>query len=133
MSLHPPLGEVRGGSGLRWGAVLAGLIAAFAVSMVLAGLVALVIYATTITEQSASAFLFALGLLSVALGAGYGAHRAHALGWAHGAAVGLGYVLVALCLQPLLFSGGWNLAGTAARLLWGGLAGALGGVLGVNL
>lgn len=135
-SLRAPSGD--GGranlsGGFHWGSVLAGLVASFALSLVIAGIVALIVYATAITEQSASGFLLALGLLSVALGAGYGAHRAHSLGWAHGLAVGVCYVLTSLALQPLLFSAGWSAGGTIMRLLWGAAAGTLGGIIGVNL
>jgi len=117
----------------RWGALAAGLAVTFIVSLAAAGLVALAIYATPITEQSASAFLFALGVASLVLGAGYAGHLARTLGWVHGLAVGLGYVLVSLVLQPMLFSGGWSLGGTLQRLLLGVAAGTLGGVFGVNL
>lgn len=122
-----------GEPGFRFGAVAAGLVATFVISLAAAGVVAIVVYATPITERSASAFLFALGLASLALGAGYAAHLARTMGWAHGLMVGAVYVLLSLVLQPLLFPGGWTLAGFAQRLLLGMGAGALGGVLGVNL
>ena len=114
-------------------AVFAGVVATFVISLAAAGLVAITVYATPITERTASTFLFALGLASLCIGAGYAAHVARGMGWAHGVVVGLAYVALSLILQPLLFPGAWTLWGTAQRLLLGMIAGAFGGVLGVNL
>lgn len=114
-------------------AVFAGVVATFVISLAAAGLVAVVLYATPITERTASTFLFALGVASLSLGAGYAAHVARGMGWAHGLIVGLVYVALSLLLQPLLFPGAWTLGGTMQRLMFGVLAGVLGGVLGVNL
>jgi len=120
-------------SGLRWGAVAGGLVVTFGLSLALAGALAAVLYARVLTATSASPLLLALGLLSLALGAGYAAHLARTMGWAHGLAVGLCYVAVSLALQPLLFAGGWTAGGALQRVLFGALAGSLGGVVGVNL
>lgn len=115
------------------GAVVAGVLATFLVSLAAAALLALMVYATSITEQSASALLLVIGLGSLAAGAGYGAHLARGLGWAHGLATGLVYITLSLALSPLLFPGGWSLGGALLRLLLGGAVGTLGGVFGVNL
>ncbi len=119
--------------GLRWGAVAVGVVATFAVSLATAAILAAVVYWTSATEQAAGGVLFALGLASLAAGAGYAARRAGTLGWAHGVAVGVAYSVLSLGLQPLWFPGtlAWGAAGT--RLLLGAAAGALGGVVGVNL
>ncbi len=114
-------------------AVFAGVVATLLVSLAAAGLVAIVVYATPITERTASTFLFALGLASLGVGAGYAAHVARGMGWAHGLVVGLAYVALSLLLQPLLFPGAWTLGGTVQRLVLGMIAGTLGGVFGVNL
>ncbi len=94
------------------GAVFAGVIATFVISLAAAGLVALTVYATPITERAASGVLFVLGLCSLLLGSGYAAHRARGMGWAHGLSVGLLYVALSLLLQPLLFPGVWTFGGT---------------------
>ena len=119
--------------GFRWGAVAMGVVVTFIISLVAAGVLALTIYATSITEQQASAVLLLLGLASLLLGAGYAAHRARTMGWAHGVVVGLAYVLLSLVLQPVLFAGSWTVGGILQRLMLGIAAGALGGVSGVNL
>lgn len=121
------------GPRLRAGAVLSGVLATFVISLAGAGLLALAVYATPISERSASAFLFALGMASLVLGAGYGAHLAHTLGWAHGLLVGLLYVAVSLLLSPLLFPGTLTFGGALQRLVLGAVAGTVGGVLGVNV
>lgn len=120
------------GPRLQPGAVVSGVVATFVVSLAAAGLLALAVYATPITERSASTFLFLLGLVSLALGAGYGAHLAHGLGWAHGLLVGLVYVALSLALSPLLFPGSLGFGAIAQRLVIGLAAGTVGGVLGVN-
>jgi len=120
------------GPRLQAGAVVSGLVATFVVSLAAAGLLALVVYATPITEQSANAFLFLVGLGSLAVGAAYGAHLARGLGWAHGLAIGLAYAAISLALSPLLFPGALSLGGALQRLVLGVAAGTLGGVLGVN-
>lgn len=114
-------------------AVFAGVVATFVVSLAAAGCVAIIVYATPITERTASTFLFALGLGSLCIGAGYAAHVARGMGWAHGLVVGLVYVALSLLLQPLLFPGAWTIGGALQRLALGMIAGALGGVFGVNL
>lgn len=119
--------------GLQWSAVAAGVVAAFVVSLVAAGVIVLVVYTTTVSEHTASTFLFAAGLLSLGAAAGYGARLAGTLGWVHGLAIGVGYVIVTMVLSPLLFPGGMTVGGSAVRLAVGAALGALGGVLGVNL
>lgn len=121
------------GTGLQAGAVLKGVLATFVCSLALSAVLAVVVYTTSLREQDSSALLLVVGVGSLVLGAAYGAHLAHARGWAHGLATGLVYVLAALLLSPLLFPGGWSTSGAAWRLLLGMGAGALGGVLGVNL
>ena len=121
------------GSGLQWGAVAAGVVATFSASVGAAAILAAVVYWTSATEQAAGAVLFALGLASLAAGAGYAARRAGTLGWAHGVAVGVAYSALSLGLQPLWFPGSLGWGGAVSRLLMGAVAGALGGVIGVNL
>ena len=119
--------------GLQWGAVAAGVAATFAAGIVTAGVLAAVVYWTSVTEQAATGVLLVLGLASLAAGAGYAARRAGTLGWAHGLAVGVVYSGLSLALQPLWFPGSFAWGAAAGRLLLGAAAGALGGVIGVNL
>lgn len=130
--LSPAPAEHSWRGGLQPGAVLGGILVTFGVSLAAAGLLAVLVYATPITEQSASGFLFAIGLGSLFAGAAYGAHRAGGMGWAHGITVGLAYAALSLLLTPLLFPGALSLGGALQRLLLGAATGALGGVLGVN-
>jgi putative membrane protein (TIGR04086 family) len=121
------------GPALRAGCVLAGVAVTFLTSLAAAALAAVVVAATPLTEQAAAGTLLPLGLACLVAGGGYAAHRARTMGWAHGLAVGLVYVLLALVLQPLLFRSPWTVAEVLRRLALGLAAGTLGGVIGVNL
>jgi putative membrane protein (TIGR04086 family) len=118
---------------LQAGAVVSGVVATFLVSLLAAGAVALVVVLTPLTEQRAGGALFVTGLLSLCIGAGYGARRAHGRGWIHGLLVGALYVGCSLVLEPLLFPGVMTFPGALLRLVLGMGTGALGGVVGVNL
>ncbi len=121
------------GPALNLGAVVSGILATFLFSLLAAGLVALAVLLTPLTETQASVGLFALGLISLALGAGVGARRASGRGWVHGLLVGLGYVVCSLALEPAFFPGSLTLAGSMFRLALGAVTGLLGGVVALNL
>jgi putative membrane protein (TIGR04086 family) len=121
------------GGGFQVSALAAGVVAAFALSLATAGAVALVVYTTAVSEQAASALLFATGLLSLTVAAAYGARLAGSLGWVHGLAIGVVYVLATMAVTPFLFPGVLTFAGALQRLALGAACGALGGVVGINL
>jgi putative membrane protein (TIGR04086 family) len=123
-----------GPRGLQARAVAVGVASTFLLSLCLSGALALAVYVGSLGEREASTLLFYAGLVSLAAGAAYGARQAAALGWAHGAAIGLAYVLISLLLGWVLFAGGGvGGAGLVQRLLLGVAVGAAGGMLGVNL
>ncbi len=115
------------------GAVASGVVATFVTSLLAAGVVAVIVVSTPLTEQRAGAALFVTGLLSLAIGAGFGARRAGGRGWIHGLLIGLVYVACSLALEPALFPGTISFGGVMTRLALGLATGALGGVVGVNL
>lgn len=121
----------RGGLQLR--AVVAGLICTFAVSLILAAVLALVVNLSALRESVASQILYYGGLASLVAGAGFGARRASGLGWLHGVAIGVAYVLASVLIGAFVFPGGPGPNDLGGRLLLGGAAGLLGGVLGVAL
>lgn len=126
----PALGP---GAGLQARAIVSGVVLTFLLSVVLAGILALVVYFSSIGEASASGLLFYAGLFSLAAGAGYGARRAESLGWLHGALIGLVYVALSAVLSTIVFPGGYVAHNLGRRLIMGCAVGILGGVLGVNL
>lgn len=121
------------GPAVQAGAVASGVVATFVASLVAAGVVALIVVSTPLTEQRAGATLFVTGLLSLAVGAGFGARRAGGRGWLHGLLIGLVYVACSLALEPLLFPGAVSFGGVMTRLALGLGTGAFGGLVGVNL
>ena len=120
-------------STVQAGAVATGVAATFLTSLAVAGVVALIVVATPLTEQRAAAALFVTGLLSLAIGAGVGARRAGGRGWMHGLLIGLVYVACSVALEPVLFPGTLTFGGVLTRFALGIGTGALGGVVGVNL
>jgi putative membrane protein (TIGR04086 family) len=120
-------------SGLQARAVASGVVVTFLLSLVLSGVVALVVYFASVSEASASGLLFYAGLFSLAAGAGLGARRAAALGWLHGAAVGLVYVLLSALVSLVIFPGGYTPHDVLRRLAMGCAVGLLGGIVGVNV
>lgn len=119
-------------TGLQPRAVAWGVLATVLVNLCLSGLLALIVYVGTIGEGAASGLLFYAGLLSLAVGAAYGARQAGTFGWGHGAAIGLAYVVLSLLAGSLLLPGGIG-GGILGRLVLGLGVGAAGGILGMNL
>lgn len=114
-------------------AVLRGVVFTFLCSGVLAGLIALFVYFTSIREQQVAAGLFVAGVMAVVAGGAYAAHRARTTGWLHGGLVGGIYALITILLAPLLFPGSLGFGTVVERLLLGCAAGVLGGILGINI
>jgi putative membrane protein (TIGR04086 family) len=120
-----------GNGGIQARAVVVGVICTFLLSLCLSGALALAVYAGALGEGQAGTLLFFAGLLSLLVGAAYGARQAYRLGWAHGMLVGVAYVLVAAAFGTLLLPGGLDGA-LLPRLLLGVGVGAVGGILGLT-
>ena len=114
-------------------AVLAGIVTAFAASLALSAVLAAVIYFTDVTETSIGGVLYYLGIVTVLLGGAVAGRAAPGRGWLHGGLAGLGYVVISLTLGSVLFPGSALLAGIATKLVLAFVAGAVGGIVGVNL
>lgn len=119
--------------GLDLGAVVAGVIAMFALTLLLSAALAAAIYFTDVTEGDLAGVLYYAGLVTVVAGGAVAGRRAETRGWLHGGLAGLGYVIVSLAVGSILFPGTALWAGLAGKLATAFAAGALGGVLGVNL
>lgn len=114
-------------------AVAAGVIATFALTVMVSAALAVAIYLTDITETHVSGILYYVGLLSVAVGGGVAARRASSRGWLHGGLAGLAYVVLSLVIGSLLFPGSAVLVDAGRKLVTAFVAGAVGGVVGVNI
>lgn len=114
-------------------AVAAGVIAMFAITVAISAVLALTIYFTQVTEGHVSGLLYYAGLATVVVGGAVAGRRASSRGWLHGGAAGAAYVVISLLVGALLFPGSTLLAGLGSKLLLAFVAGALGGVIGVNL
>lgn len=125
-------GGAGAGPALALGAVAKGTLFSFAVTMLSAVLLGL---AVSLTEwEGIDGGLQGFSYVSIALGGMLAGRHGRRLGWFHGALVGLAYYVIA----SLLFREGFTVA-EAASVQWmlgavmSVVAGALGGILGVNL
>lgn len=125
-------GEKASNRAIKPGAILSGL--AWAVSATLA--ICILMYAWVILSVSPVFYMGTLVIAGVTLGAltgGIAAGKAaEKFGFMHGLLAGLCYGLLLL----VLFSWGgssFSLAEIIARMLWLGMAGALGGITGINI
>lgn len=119
--------------GLDLGAVASGVIAMFVLTLILSAGLAAAIYFTDVTEGDLAGVLYYAGVVTVAAGGAVAGRRAETRGWLHGGLAGVGYVLVSLAVGSLLFPGAALLAGLGGKLATAFAAGAVGGVVGVNL
>lgn len=111
--------------------VLQGVGFAFATSLAAALVVGLLV-AWTPAWYASDAVLATLNVLAVAAGGVYAGRKARRLGWLHGAAAGLIYILLATWMVTPQFS--WGTLATASWLqdaLLACAAGAVGGIVGV--
>lgn len=115
-----------------WQAVVAGVLAAFALTVLVSAILALAIYFANLTESTVSGLLYGVGLVTVAAGGAVAGRRAGTRGWLHGGLVGLAYVLLSLLIGSLLFSGPALWADLVGKLFTAFVAGSLGGIVGVN-
>jgi len=111
-------------------AVFIGCLIALLVGLLLTGLLAAVLLTTTLSEEYVPHLINALGFVSILIGSMAAARRAGSLGWLHGCLAGFLFILVGYGIGLLFFAPVPPLG--APRLLFAGLTGGIGGVLGVN-
>lgn len=109
-----------------------GILIAFFLSVVIAAILAVVIALTQLHEGQIAGTLYYVGLATVALGAAAASRVAKQRGWLHGALTGVGYVILSLALGLLMFPAEALLSDLIVKLLSGGVAGLIGGMIGVN-
>lgn len=121
----PPLFNLR--------AVLAGALAALAASAALAAVTALLVYLTPLGEGYLSLVLYYAGFLVLLLGGIVSGRASRRLGWLHGGMAGLAAAAAALFLLGVFFPGGLLTGEVVRQAGLAFLAGAVGGMIGVNL
>jgi len=125
-------GERRAPGFLSVGAVISGAALGFAITF--AGAALLGLAASLTAWQGIDADIAWFSYLSIALGGMLAAKRSRRTGWLHGGLVGLVYFAVSAAFFQSGFTWGDLLAQDAlAKALYSFAAGALGGVLGINL
>ena len=111
-------------------AVFTGWLVALLVGAILAGLLAVILLTTTLSEVYLPHLINGLGFVSILAGSIVAARRARSLGWLHGCLTGLLFILAGYGISLLVFSPVPPLA--TPRLVFAALTGGIGGVLGVN-
>lgn len=119
--------------GLDVKALVFGVSAAIITSVVVAALIASLMQFTSLTEEYLPIILHYLGLLVVLAGGAAAARRAMYQGWLHGGFAGLAMMSLVLLVTALAFPGSLESTEVARQATIAFLAGALGGVIGVNL
>lgn len=121
----PPLFNLR--------AVLAGALASLVLSAALAAVTALSVYLTPLSEGYLSLALYYGGFLVILAGGIVSGRAASRLGWLHGGMAGFAAAAVALLLLGVFFPGGLLTGEVVRQAGLAFLAGAIGGMIGVNL
>ncbi|HEX6987910.1 MAG TPA: TIGR04086 family membrane protein [Bacillota bacterium] len=114
-------------------AVAVGVAVTFLLTVAVSAVLAVVIYFTEMTEAHVAGALYYIGLVAVTFGGASASRRAGKSGLLHGALSGAAYVILSLAAGALLFPGSDVLAGALGKMVTGAAAGALGGVVGINL
>ncbi len=118
---------------MQWKCIAAGVIAAYAVSLVASAVVGAMVLRTTLAQGNLTSVMTWIGQASILLGAFYAARKARSAGIVNGGLTGLCYVAVTFILGALIFPEPFNFALFGQRLLVGVIVGALGGTAGVSL
>lgn len=119
--------------GINGAAIAAGVVMTFALTVIVSAILAVAITVTDITEGHVSGVLYYIGLLTTAVGGGVASRRASSRGWLHGGLVGIIYVVVSLAVGLIIFPGTAIFFEAGRKLAVAFIAGALGGVVGLNL
>lgn len=121
----PPLFNLR--------AVLAGALASLLGSAAVAAVTALLVYLTPLSEGYLSLALYYAGFLVILVGGVVSGRSARRLGWLHGGMAGFAAAATALLLLGVFFPGGLVTGEVVRQAALAFLAGAIGGMIGVNL
>jgi putative membrane protein (TIGR04086 family) len=116
-----------------WKSVVAGIVAAYLVSLLASAAVGAMVLRTTLAQGNLTSLMGWIGQSSILIGALYAAKRARQAGLVTGALTGAGYIVVSFILGALVFPEPVNFVVLGQRLLMGLFVGALGGAAGVNL
>ena len=112
--------------------LLKGVILAFLISLVLICVLAAVVYFSDIQDRTISTLVLVISAVSVAIGAYFLARSISSGGLLNGLLLALFYFVV-LLIASFAINGRVSLSGSNfLRLFSQGVAGALGGVLGIN-
>lgn len=114
-------------------AVTIGAIVSLVGSAVVAVATALMLHLTSMTEAYISVGNYYAGFLVLLIGGGVGARYAGKLGWLHGGMAALLASTVAMLLLSIVFPGGISLSIVFRQAALATLAGAIGGIISVNL
>lgn len=119
--------------GFNVGALITGTVFSVLGSFATAGVVAVLVYATSLTETYLSIALYSLGLLTLALGGAVAARKAECLGWLHGGLTSLISATLIMTGIAFGFASGVGADEVLRLALFAFLAGVIGGVIGINL
>ena len=112
--------------------IVKGVVLAFLISFILICILAVIVYFSDIQDRTISTLVLVISAVSVAIGAYFLARNISGGGLVNGLALALVYFAV-LLVASLLINGGISFSGSNfLKLFLQGIAGALGGVLGIN-
>ena len=112
--------------------ILKGVVLAFLISLILICILAVVVYFSGIQDRTISTLVLVISAVSVALGAYFLARNISSGGLLNGLLLAFVYFAVLLVVS-FAVNGGVSFSGSnLLRLFSQGMAGALGGVLGIN-
>ncbi len=114
-------------------AVLAGAAVSLVASIAVAVVTALLIHLTALSEGFLSLVLYYAGFLVILAGGVASGRAAQRLGWFHGGMAGFAAAALALLLLGVFFPGGVATDEVMRQVSLAFLAGAIGGMIGVNL
>jgi putative membrane protein (TIGR04086 family) len=129
----PPVNQTVNRMTVNWPAIGRGLLAALVIAIVLGLLSTLLLHFSSLSEKFLSWIAAFILIISAFFGSGLAAARAGNKGLFHGLGVGLGFFVLIWLLGTLLFPEPITLLDLLEKLLLTVSAGALGGILGVNL
>jgi len=112
--------------------VVTGVVFCFMVTLFSAGILAVILLRTPITEKALSPVVNVVGALSVFSGGFVAGRRSGTLGWMHGGIAGLFYSAACFLVGVFAFPELAPVALLVRRLVLGFSIGLLGGVAGVN-
>ncbi len=122
-----------GGRGVSGAAIIFGFSVTVVLTLIAAGLTAIFVYFTALSEMSATSVIYYTAMLCAAAGAAAAGKRAGRLGWLHGGAVGLLYALGSSSASYAAMVGPLSAVDIGVRATAALAVGVLGGIIGMNL